>query len=251
VGSFVTEGIVIGARRYAEADRLIVIFTRDRGKLSAIAKSARKPRSKLRGGTEAFVRANFEFAEGKTLSIVRHAEVISAGLKLRDDWKLLQLAGHISEIAKKLSEEHVPDEEFYELIANAIEKVGEGDIEAVQIFKAKTLEHMGIFPEIGRCMKCGTSKSSGIVHLDLTRDGFLCADCAADTQVYHPVSMKVLHLLRTLYETGSVPDEFSDDDREKADEVMTLLLQGFIQAPFKTWRGAKKYLTNKQTKNPR
>ncbi|HDS30528.1 MAG TPA: DNA repair protein RecO, partial [Firmicutes bacterium] len=114
MAGFITEGIVTGVRRYGEADRLITIFSRDRGKIGAIAKSSRKPKSTIRGASEAFVKARFELAEGKSLAIVRSAEIVDPHLQIRDNWRSLQFAGHVAEIVNKMSEDGVPDPDLYD-----------------------------------------------------------------------------------------------------------------------------------------
>jgi DNA repair protein RecO (recombination protein O) len=241
VASYVTEAIVTGARRYGEADRLLVLFTRKRGRLSAIAKSARKPKSTIRGASEPFVRAKFELAEGKTLDIVRQVEIIDPHLGIRSSWTRLQLAGHVAEIANKMSEERMPDEFLYDLISDTLSRISDGHADASVRFKAFLLEHMGVFPSLSGCAKCGCEKVRGDVHLALAHHGFLCSDCAKESQVWHPIPMKVLHVLHD-YRNGSEYGGTGDDDPEllgSAEDVLTTLLEIFLQQGFKTSGAAK------------
>ena len=239
MGSYVTEAIVTGARRYGEADRLITLLTLDRGRKSAIAKSARKAKSKFAGSTETFIKAKFELAEGRSLDIVRHAEVISANLALRENWTRLQLAGHVAEIANKMGEEGVPDPQLYHLLDEAISGITEDRIGSVLIFKVGVLSHMGIFPDLGGCVECGKTRATGQVHLDISRDGFLCSDCASERHIYQPVQMEVLYLLHSINRGDGFGDDVSKVAIESAEDVLTVLLQGFLQAGFKTVKAAR------------
>ncbi len=241
MAAFVSEAIVTGSRRYGEADRLLTLFTRDRGRIGAIAKSARKPKSSIRGASEPFVRAKFELAEGKSLAIVRSAEIIEPHLGLRENWARLQLAGHVAEIANKMSEEGVPDPDLYDLLARALDSIGKDEANGnsgVVRFKVGLLDHLGVFPDLSGCAKCGSSRVKGDVHLDQANHGFLCGDCAKEYQVYHPVQMSVLHCVHAI-RTGADLEETASEILESADDLLTTLLQAFLQAGFKTAPAAR------------
>ncbi len=237
MASFVTEAIVTASRKYGEADRLITLLTLEKGRLGAIAKSARKPKSSLRGATEPFVRAEFELAEGKSLDIVRQVEIIDPHLGLRDSWTRLQLAGHVAEIANSMSVERFPDAALYELVCEALREISEGQAGAVLRFKAGLLDHMGVFPDLSGCSNCGSAKVKGDVHLDVKGHGFLCAACAKEKAVYRPVPMKVLYVLHALRNGDAIPDE-GEEIRDVAEDALTVLLQTFLQQGFKTSKAA-------------
>lgn len=228
------------ARRYGEADRLLILLTRERGRLSAVAKSARKPKSSLRGATEPFVRARFELAEGRSLAIVRQTEIIDAHLAIRGSWARLQLAGHIAEIANKMGEEHVPDAELYQLVAEALEGINGGLPDAVLRFKTALLDHLGIFPALTGCARCGKGRVKGDVHLDSSRFGFLCSECAGELGLRNPIPMRVLHILHAFRNQQHLLETVDMELLEKADETVTELIQAFLQAGLKTASAARK-----------
>ncbi len=237
-----TDAIVTASRRYGEADKLLVLFTLEKGRLSAIAKSARKPKSSLRGASESFVRAKFELAVGRTLDIVRQVEILDPHLGIRESWRRLQFAGHVAEIVNKMSEERMPDEFQYNLLSDTLVGISNGRDDAVVRFKASLLDHMGVFPDLSACAKCGTERVTGDVHLAMTSHGFLCSECAKDSQVWHPIPMKVLHILHS-FRNGDETDRVEGDDVAEAlgqaDDVLTTLLQAFLQQGFKTSGAAK------------
>lgn len=252
--SYNTEVIVTSARRYGEADRLLILFSKDRGRFSAIAKSARKPKSSLRGGSEVFIRATYQLAEGRSLHIVRQIEIIDAHLGIRENWRRLQMAGHVAEIVNKVSVEKIPDPELYGYLANALKGTSDGSDDAVIRFKAEVLNHLGVFPELAGCAACATSRVKGDVHLSNEHHGFLCVDCAKDKGIWHPVPMSVLYLLHGLREgQGDLIDpDLSDDEvkeiLEQGDEILTMLIQVFLQHGLKT-TGATRHARNSKMKN--
>jgi DNA repair protein RecO (recombination protein O) len=239
VASYVTEAVVTGARRYGEADRLVTLISPDRGRFTAIAKSARKPKSSLRGVTEPFVRAKFELAEAKTLDIIRQAEAIDIHLGIRDSWKRLQMAGHVAEIANSVTDERFPDVDLYEILNDALDGISAGDESSVMRFKVGILEHMGIFPDLSGCSRCGVERVRGSVHLDTQGHGFLCNDCAKEMHIHKPYPMKVLRILH-VYRNGDINEHAENAElMEAADELVTLLLQSFLQHGFRTSKGMK------------
>ncbi|MCX6644924.1 MAG: DNA repair protein RecO [bacterium] len=237
--AFVTDAVVTQTRRYGEADRLVTLFTLERGRLTAIAKSSRKPTSRIRGATETFVVAKFEIAEGRSLDIIRSAEIINPNLGLRDSWTRIQLAGHVAEIANKITDERFPDAEFYELIIEALQKISDGDNTAVIRYKGRILNNMGVFPDLTGCSGCGSGKVRGDVHLDVHGSGFLCADCADESHVFHPVDMDALYILTAVRDGAEPIKSYDKATWDRAEDVLTILLQSFMQQNLKTASAAR------------
>ena len=75
---YAAEGIVLGARSWGEADKVMTIFTRERGLLRAAAFGCRRPRSPLAGAMQMFVHAELQFAEGGRLETVKTAGIFVA-----------------------------------------------------------------------------------------------------------------------------------------------------------------------------
>ena len=64
-GSFKTEAVVLRSIRYGEADRILHLYSAQRGRIGAIAKGARKPRSRFGGRLEPFFRLNLVLHQGR------------------------------------------------------------------------------------------------------------------------------------------------------------------------------------------
>ena len=174
--------------------------------------------------------------------IVRQAEIIDPHLGIRDQWTRLQLAGHVAEIVNKMTEERMPDEFMYGLLSDSLEKISAGHKDAVVRFKAQLLDHMGVFPDLSGCIECGSGRVKGDVHLTTTHHGFLCDDCAKESHVWHPVPMDVLHILHNLRngdEEVTADDSNGDDLLSTAEDILTTMLQAFLQQGFKTSTAAR------------
>ena len=83
-GSFKTEAVVLRSIRFGEADRILHLYSRNRGRLGAIAKGARKPRSRFGGRLEPFFRLDLVLYEGRgELATVTSASTIEGYSRLR------------------------------------------------------------------------------------------------------------------------------------------------------------------------
>ena len=68
--------LVLRQRNLAEADRIVTLFTRERGKLSAVVKGVKRPKSKLAAGTQLFTHSRFQLAMGRNLDVITQCEVV-------------------------------------------------------------------------------------------------------------------------------------------------------------------------------
>ena len=115
-----TEAIVLRRSDFGEADRLLTLYTREAGKLRAIAKGARKPKSRKTGHIELFMRSDFLIASGRNLDIVTQAELVEPHRNLAMDLRRMTYASYSAELLNNFT----PDEEkhsgLYQLMSNAL-----------------------------------------------------------------------------------------------------------------------------------
>src|SRR3954464_9254247 len=91
-------GIVLRRYNLGESDRILVVYTRERGKIRVIAKGVRRTASKLAGHLEAFSHVNLLLAQGRELDVISQAQIQEPFAKLRDDLNRTAQAYVISEI---------------------------------------------------------------------------------------------------------------------------------------------------------
>ena len=99
------EAIVLKHAEFGEADRLVTLYTRERGKLRALAKGVRKVRSRKAGHLEPFTRLSLLLAQGRSLHIVSQAEAIETHAALSENLEALGYASYVAELADKFSRE--------------------------------------------------------------------------------------------------------------------------------------------------
>ena len=156
MGLYKVEGIVLRRRNLGEADRLVTILSRDRGKLTVVARGARRPRSRLGGWLEPATRFRALVAEGRSLDIISQVDVLDAFAALRDDLERMGTAAVILEYADRALADRHPQPDVYCLLAEALAllRLGVRDLAAVW-FAARLLALTGHRPAVDRCAVCG------------------------------------------------------------------------------------------------
>lgn len=96
--SYQIDAIIIKRHKFAEADRLLTLFTADYGKVRAIAKGALRPGSKLGGNVELLTYSRLMLARGRNLDIVTQAQAIDTFLPLRESLELMSCGFYLSEL---------------------------------------------------------------------------------------------------------------------------------------------------------
>jgi DNA repair protein RecO (recombination protein O) len=125
------EALVLRARDYGEADKILTLYTKEQGKVSAIAKGARKPKSRLRGGVQLFSHSRIVLYRGPSLDTVTLAETVQAFAPLREDLTFLSYASYLVELLDCAVPEREPHEGIFHLAINCLELFPEKDPELV------------------------------------------------------------------------------------------------------------------------
>lgn len=114
--TYSSEGIVLKRRNFSEADRLVTIYTKEQGKITAIAKGVRKPTSRKKGALEPGTLGRYFFARGKSLDILTQTEVINSFTQAKTDLTSTTQTLQLLEIADTLT----PDNEANRALFNSL-----------------------------------------------------------------------------------------------------------------------------------
>lgn len=174
------QAIVLRRRALGEVDKVLTLFTREMGKLSAIAKGARKPTSKLAGATETCVRARFHLAQGKTFWIVTQASVERARAKLHRLLVNATAAIYACELVDCLLEENVPDEELFDLLSDTLDEleISEHPMWTLCLLENAIMLQQGYTPVLETCARCAKTVDGEQIAFQPGSGGVLCASCA-------------------------------------------------------------------------
>lgn len=177
-----TSAIVLRARDYAEADRIVTFLTRDFGKLSGIAKGAKASRRRFERKLEPFTQAIVFFRRrphGQLVFITR-AEPIDGAPPEFGDLTRIALGSYMLELTDALTTEEAEAVAAYEVLANGLDVLGctTPNIALRRAFELKILQAVGFGLDFGGCRLCGSAEPGrGLVYFIPSRGGIVCAQC--------------------------------------------------------------------------
>ncbi|CAB4336445.1 unannotated protein [freshwater metagenome] len=184
--SYRAEAIVLRTHKLGEADRIITMLTRDRGKIRAVAKGVRRTKSKFGARLEPFSRVDLLVFEGKSLDIITQAESLNAyGQDLALDYSLWTAGQTMLETADRLTpEDSISAESQYLLLVGALRTLVSGEHGAslvLDAFLLRSLSMAGYSPTLDACVICGVAGVQPFFHV--ATGGALCVEHRAPGSV--------------------------------------------------------------------
>jgi DNA repair protein RecO (recombination protein O) len=168
--------------RYGEADRILHLYTPDHGRLSAIAKGARRARSRFGARLEPFFQVNTMLHEGRSeLLTVTGVDTVATHGALRDHAATLDAAARACDAVTRLFETSDPHPEVFRLLANELALLDSDPAHARAAnglaFRLKLLLAAGIVPQLGACAVCG--ETDHLQGFSGAAGGVVCSSCEA------------------------------------------------------------------------
>lgn len=127
MASYKTKAISIRTRPFAEADKMVTLFTRDHGKIRAIAKGARRVPSSLGGRVETFTYADYFIAKGRNLDIISQGQVIETFQRVRESPEMLPTGLYMIKLVDAGTVEGQRHPELFDLLLKALLRLKNGD----------------------------------------------------------------------------------------------------------------------------
>ena len=148
-----TEAIVLRRTDFGEADRLLTLYSREYGKIRALAKGARKPNSRKTGHVELFMRTQFMIATGRDIGIVTQAELVEPYTAVRDDLIRTTYAAYAVELLDKFTADEDKNPALYDLLAEALGWFSHQEtvLLAARYYELRLLSLVGYQPQLFYC----------------------------------------------------------------------------------------------------
>jgi DNA repair protein RecO (recombination protein O) len=180
--TFRTEAIVLRSIRYGEADRVLHLYSRERGRLGAIAKGVRRVKSRFGGRLEPFFRVDLIAHEGRgELCTVTSVETVDAHPSLRERGDALDRATQACDAVLRLLDSQEPNRAAYNLLSRELQLLDRQPEAATRAqalaFRAKLLLAAGFAPELSACASCGEREHLGA--FSASAGGVVCPGCEA------------------------------------------------------------------------
>jgi len=179
-----TEAIVLRSIRYGEADRILHLYSKSRGRIGAIAKGARKPRSRFGGRLEPFFRLDLMLHEGRSdLMTVTSATTVDGYPRLRSSGPALTAGARACDAVLRLLDSEEPNPPAYNLLCRYLALLDDPAeprataLETALSFRIKLALVAGFAPELASCARCG--EADHLVGFSGAAGGVVCSGCEA------------------------------------------------------------------------
>jgi DNA repair protein RecO (recombination protein O) len=171
--------VVLRARQLGEADRILTLFTVERGKLAAVAKGIRRPRSHFGGRVEAFNECELLLHRGRSLDVIVSAEIRRGHWTQLVEPERYAVASVVAELIDTFCEPDLPLPDVYELLIGAIEAIAASPKPRALLarFSLRLLDLLGLAPPLANCVSCGAALPAAAVWLDAQAGGFVDGKC--------------------------------------------------------------------------
>ncbi len=171
-------GMILSATPIGEYDKRIVLLTKEKGKISAFAKNARRQNNSLMGVTNPFVFGEFVLYEGRSSYNLMQANISNYFMELATDFEGAYYGFYFMELADYYTKEYNDEMQMLKLLYQTLRALSSGKIkrELVRyIFELKTLVINGEYPEVFRCVNCGAEDRN--VVFSSKNHGLICEEC--------------------------------------------------------------------------
>ncbi|MCM1338379.1 MAG: DNA repair protein RecO [Muribaculaceae bacterium] len=242
--SFVTDAINLKSYNLSEADKIIVMYSKEKGLIRGVAKGVKKPKSKLGARMDLLVANTLMLHKGRSLDTICQADVVNSFYKTRQDIDKICYSTYVTEVVHNFGVEEDPCSEIiYNLLYKTLDTIAKAEnkveiLLAVIKFQLKMMIESGFGIELEKCLGCHCNIENDTMYFVPQLGGIICKDCASRV----PYTKKQLpHRLRDFFKQMSVNDfnekgEFEQKANEKVCTVTFEVLKEYI-----TMKSPKKF----------
>lgn len=245
--NYTTDAINLRSYDLSDADKIIVMYSKDKGILRSVAKGVKRPKSKLGARMDSLVANTLQFSRGRNLDTICQAQTINTFTDIRKDILKLMCSSYISEIVANFGLEEDPASvETYNLLYSALNKISTAEnkkdvLIAVIKFQLKMMLISGISPELDTCLSCGKRIIEEDMYFSKEKCGVFCSECNTKHLVNLKMHYKIRDFLTAMLQFDfNYVSEYDEKATEKVCIVCFNLLKDYISG-----HSDKKFKTDK------
>jgi len=219
IKEFDDDAVVLRTYKSGESDRIAVLWTRNHGKVRALAKGIRKATSRLGGTLEPLAYVHVDLVKSRgDLFITRHVQHREHYQVMRSAYERINAGYAVVEVVDAIPSDDVADEGIFELLIRVLGTLDDDHFKPYLVpasFFFKLLSHDGSEPVVDRCVNCGSE--GPLVAFNAQVGGTLCVNCRSG----HSISHDALVLIRRIL-GGDLAAVLRERSTAGAGEVMTI-----------------------------
>jgi DNA repair protein RecO (recombination protein O) len=203
-----TLALVIRSVDVFETSRVLTLFTRDLGKVTALAKGARRLKSPFQSGLDLLSVCDIVLLHkaSEALDLLTEAAASERFDPLRRDLAALYAGYYVAELLHELTDHHDPHPRLFDAAAVTLRHLGDPDLRPCRVlrFELACLRELGHMPALDRCVHCGSAVATGgsAVAFALSMGGVLCPACRPGQPHVATLSGRTLGAIRDLAAPG-------------------------------------------------
>ncbi len=237
MNNFVTDAINLKSYNLSESDKIIVMYSKDKGLIKGVAKGIKKPKSKLGARMDSLIANKLMIYKGKNLDTICQAEALNTFKNTRKDMDKLFYSTYVSEIVSNFGIEDDPSsEEIYELFYKALDRISNSQLKkdvliAVIKFQLKMMLISGFGLELDTCLCCREQILNEEMYLSTQMGGIICKDCNETFGVKLKLHYKMRDFLQAMLQFDFT--YVSDYDKKATEKVCVVcfdMLNNYIQS---------------------
>lgn len=235
--SFVTDAINLKSYNLSESDKIIVMYSKEKGLIRGVAKGVKKPKSKLGARMDLLVANTLMLHKGRNLDTICQAEVLNSFYKTRQDIDKICYSTYITEVVHNFGVEGDPcSAQVYDLLYKSLDAVAvsENKVEimlAVIKFQLKMMIESGFSIELDDCLCCHKHIENENMYFIPSLGGVVCSGCA-ERIMHHKIQMP--YKMRDFFKQMALNDfdakgEYELKANEKVCQVTFETLKSYIE----------------------
>lgn len=235
MNNFVTDAINLKAYNLSEADKIIVMYSKEKGLIRGVAKGVKKPKSKLGARMDLLVANKLMLYKGKNLDRICQAEALNTFNKTRQNMDKIFYSMYVTEIVNNFGVEDDPcSKEIYEMLYKALDKISNAS-DTVEIllsvikFQMKMMQVSGFGIELDDCLNCGKTIKDENMYFSSQTGGVICPHCNESFKLKTVLHYKLRDFLNAcLRQDFDCISEYDKKANDKVCQVCFELLKEYI-----------------------
>ena len=241
--NYMTDAINLKSYSLSENDKIIVMYSKEKGLIKGVAKGVKKPKSKLGARMDNLIANKLMCYKGRNLDTICQAEALNTFSKTRQNMDKLFYSAYISEIVNNFGIENDPSsEEIYNLFYKALDKISKSNekreiIIAVIKFQLKMMLISGFQIEFDTCLCCREQIMDEAMYFSIPMGGVVCKDCHEALNVNLKMPYKIRDFLQAMLQFDfNYESNYDKTANDKVCNVCFNLLKDYV-----SYHSAKKF----------
>src|SRR6185436_19718423 len=177
-----TDAIVLRSYNLAESDRIVLCLTRSSGLVRAVAKGARRMKSRFGAALEPFtiIKLSFQERENRDLVTMSGAEILKSHFNLSSTFETAEVLAYMGEMVAEFAPPHETDERLFRMLTACVDALAEqkgSERTLTRYFEIWLLRLAGLFPDFRACAYCGLALETAAMTTIDAEMRPLCDNC--------------------------------------------------------------------------